>query len=241
MECGGNPGTVLLRVKGLRVQISGEVILSQINFDLEKGKTVAIVGPNGAGKTTLLRTLMGLIPYRGEITWKKGIRIGYVPQSLVRTDLPVSVAEFMNFKKIPDPEHCLSSVGLGREILNRRIGHVSGGELQRVLLAWAISDSPDILLFDEPTSLVDIGAVEPIYSKVRSLKEELEISILLITHNLHVAHHYSDYILGLNRKQLFFGNSESLSHEDLVSLMSGSSGTYGTRAITSQEGPGGTL
>jgi zinc transport system ATP-binding protein len=112
-------------------------------------------------------------------------------------------------------------VGLEKAILRQSLGSLSGGELQRVLIAWAIVDNPNVLLFDEPTSGVDIGAEEPIYDKVNHLKKELEITIFLISHNMHVVMHYSDYVLALNKRVLFFGAAKSLSHSQLLSIIYG--------------------
>lgn len=212
---------IILAVQNLSVTVRGLKILYDLNFSVERGKAVAIVGPNGAGKTTLFRALMNLIPYTGTIKWSKDVRIGYVPQSLVTIDIPLSVEEFLGFKGKNDLSACLDSVGLEKNVLKIGLGKLSGGELQRVLLAWAIVDNPDVLLFDEPTAFVDIGAEEPIYDKVRILNSELRITTLLISHNLHVVSHYSDYVLALKRKQLFFGETKLLPHSDLIPLMAG--------------------
>lgn len=211
----------ILEVSGLTVRTRGETIIDNLNFSVNRGKVMAIVGPNGAGKTTLFRALMNTIPYSGTIRWKEGLRKGYVPQGLVVTDIPISVAEFLGFKSKVNPSGCLDAVGLEKNILKTSLGNLSGGQLQRVLLAWSIIDYPDILLFDEPTSGVDVGAEEPIYSKVKKMKEELGITILLITHNLHVVMHYSDCVLAINRKQLYHGQTSDLSHTGLVTLMTG--------------------
>lgn len=213
----------ILKVSNLYVQSKGVNILENINFSVEKGNTLAIVGPNGAGKTTLIRAILGLIPYSGTIVWRKGVRIGYVPQSLISADFPISVREFLKFKKVEEIERSLELAGLNSRVLDINLSSLSGGELQRVLLAWAISDFPDVLLFDEPTSFVDIGSEEPIYEKVAHLKEEIGITTLIISHNLHVIAHFTDYILALNRKQLFFGATEGLAHQEIMALMMGSS------------------
>lgn len=216
-----NPDSPILAARKLSVRLKNQVVLDNLDFEVKPGTIVSIVGPNGAGKTTLFRALMGVIPYSGSIVWKPGIRMGYVPQSLVVTDIPVSVEEFLRFKCKSDLGACLGSVGLDRSILKVELNALSGGQLQRVLLAWSIVNYPEVLLFDEPTSGVDVGAEEPIYEKVKDLKREMGITVLLITHNLHVVLHYSDYVLALNRKQLYFGRIEDLSHQELVSLMTG--------------------
>ncbi len=213
---------LILNVSNLTVTEGGRTILENVGFSLERGRTLAVIGPNGAGKTTLFRVLMKLIPYKGTINWHGSSRIGYVPQSLVSTDLPISVEELLDLKSVSNHVECLQSVGLPPGILKHRLSRLSGGELQRVILGWAISDNPDVLLFDEPTSLVDIGAEEPIYQRLAEMKKTMGITIMLISHNLHVVSHFSDYILALNRSQKFYGRTSSVSHKSLIALMSGS-------------------
>ena len=211
----------ILRVSNLTVKGGNSLILDGLDFEIGKGTILAIVGPNGAGKTTLFRALLDLIPYSGKITWKKGVHMGYVPQGLLATDIPVTVKEFLRLKCDLEPRECLATVGLEENILELQLGKLSGGQLQRVLLAWSIIDNPDVLLFDEPTSGVDVGAEEPIYERITSLKKTLGITVLLITHNHHVVLHYSDKVLGINRKQVFFGDTSSIDHDRIMDIMAG--------------------
>src|SRR5215469_14606446 len=219
----------MLVVSGLSVRSQNKTILEDVSFKAKRGTSLAIVGPNGGGKTTLFKALLNIIPYNGMIWWNKEVRLSYVPQSLVSTDLPISVEEFLRFKCRTDFETCINSVGLEKPILRQRLGSLSGGELQRVLIAWAIVDNPSVLLFDEPTSGIDIGAEEPIYDKVNHLKKEVGITILLISHNMHVVMHYSDYVLALNKHVLFFGDVKSLTHSQLLSII------YGSEFVLSEE------
>lgn len=220
----------ILVVSELSVRSQNKTILEEVSFNVKKGTSLAIVGPNGGGKSTLFRALLNLIPYSGTIEWKDKIRMGYVPQSLVSTDLPISVEEFLRFKCKTDFDTCIKSVGLEKDILRQTLGSLSGGELQRVLIAWAIVDNPTVLLFDEPTSGVDIGAEEPIYDKVNNLKKEVGITLFLISHNMHVVMHYADYVLALNKRVLFFGDRKSLTHSQLLSII------YGNEFALSEEG-----
>jgi zinc transport system ATP-binding protein len=172
---------------------------------------LAIVGPNGAGKTVLFRTLLNLVPHTGKIEWADQVKIGYVPQTMFVTDIPISIKEFLKFKSSANAKEALESVGLwGKDFLNKPLGVLSGGQLQRVLIAWAIIDNPNVLLFDEPTAGVDLGSVEAIYKMLDELRKRREITILLISHDVHIIRDYSEYMLGLNRCVTFFGRSKKI-------------------------------
>jgi zinc transport system ATP-binding protein len=217
-----NPDDYVLRVSNLSVTIQDQIILDDISFRVKKGTTLAIMGPNGAGKTVLFRALLNLVPYSGKIQWRDKIKTGYVPQNLSAGDIPISVKEFLSFKDASNIENSLGAVGLdSRNILNKRLGALSGGQLRRVLIAWAIIDKPDVLLFDEPTSGVDLDSEESIYKMLRDLSKKNGITVMIISHNVHIVIEYSDYMLALNKCMNFFGESKELKNPSLQTIIYG--------------------
>jgi zinc transport system ATP-binding protein len=211
-----------LNVSDLSLEISNQKILENVSFTIKKGITLSIVGPNGAGKTTLFRALLSLIPYKGKIEWNGKVKVGYVPQILSVHDIPISVKEFLSFKDSSDASNALASVGLDSQtVLERSLDALSGGQLRRVLIAWAIIDKPNVLLFDEPTSGIDLGGEEAIYGMLKKLTAENRITLLLISHDLHIVREYSDYVLALNRRVIFFGKSKDVMNPDTQKLIYG--------------------
>lgn len=230
----------LLSVFNLKVTLNNNIILNNVNFNVKEKETLAIIGPNGSGKTTLFHTLLGLVPYQGKIEWKKGVKIGYVPQRInIDYDLPLTTLDFFRLKDTNKEEidFALSTVGfeedkphkghLDDHILNEKIGVLSGGELQRVMIAWALIGNPDILLFDEPTSGVDISAEETIYSLLHRLQTNRKLAILLISHDLHIVYKYANNVLCLNTKEICYGPpNQTLNQESLDKLFGGNVGLY---------------
>jgi len=206
-------GNYILKVSNLAVEISNKPIINNLNFKIKRGITLAIVGPNGAGKTTLFRALLNLVPYSGKIEWNGKTKIGYVPQVLSVRDIPISVREFLSLKNESesDIKAVLTSVGLySEEVVDKSLATLSGGQMRRVLIAWAIVDKPDVLLFDEPTSGVDLDSEEAIYGMLRKLTAKNKITLLLISHDLHIVREYSNYALALNKCMIFFGESKEV-------------------------------
>lgn len=198
----------LLEVSDLKVTLEGKVVLEKLSFAVMQREVLTILGPNGAGKTVLLRAVLGTLPHEGSITWKKGTRIGYVPQRLpyIR-DIPLTVQDFFALKRGTgtDVDEMLHAVGLGGETGKKLIGDLSSGQFQRVLIAWALAGDPDVLLFDEPTTGVDIGGEETVYALLSKLHHERNLAMLIITHDLAVVHRLSTTVLCLNRQPICQG------------------------------------
>jgi len=217
-----NHDDYILEVSNLGVTVRDQIILDDINFKVKKGATLAIVGPNGAGKTMLFRALLNLVPYSGKIIWRDKVKTGYVPQNLSASDIPISVKEFLSFKDASNIESSLNAVGLdSKSISDKRLGVLSGGQLRRVLIAWAIIDKPDVLLFDEPTTGVDLDSEEAIYKMLRDLAKKNEITMIIISHNVHIVTEYSDYVLALNKCTTFFGESKEINSPSLQTIIYG--------------------
>lgn len=231
--------TSLVSVKNLSVRFDDLKVLENLSFEVNRGDILAVVGPNGAGKTVLFRALLGLLNYDGEVAWPKNVKIGYVPQKLsVDKDLPLTVMEFLKFKGASKEEiyEALEAVGFLKghdahhwqhHLLNARLGQLSGGEFQRVLIAYALINHPDVLLFDEPTAGVDIGGEETIYSLLEKLHEKLGLTILLITHDLNVIYRYAKKVLCLNKEKVCYGSpKEALNPKVLEELYGSKVGVY---------------
>lgn len=206
----------ILKVSNLSVKLQNQTLLDHISFNVEKGKTLAVLGPNGAGKTILLKTLLNLVPHTGSIEWTGKVKIGYVPQYVAVSDIPMSVREFFSIVKGIDIENALTKVRLNdRSILNKRLGVLSGGQLRRVLIAWALNDNPNVLLLDEPTTGVDMDSEEPIYLMLNDIKKTQKITILLITHNIHIVQEYADDLIAINKCLTYYGPSEEIAKQNI--------------------------
>lgn len=216
----------------MNVEFNEHKILKDLSFEVKKGDVLALIGPNGAGKTVLFRALLGLIPYQGTIFWSADVKIGYVPQKFyVERSLPLTVREFLGYKDGKENiAKVLKSVGfithdehhLKHHLLNRPLGVLSGGELQRILIAFALLGKPDILLFDEPMSGIDIGGEETIYNLLKKLGEGEDLTIIMISHDIHIIYHYADSVLCLNKEKICFGPPERALNEGILKKLYGS-------------------
>ncbi len=198
---------MFLEVKNLNVQIGQEKIIKNLSFQVASGDILIILGSNGAGKSVLLKTLLGFLPHSGEINWEQKTKIGYLPQGLNQLKLknyPLTVQDFfsLKLKKLKSSEiiKFLNLVGLEKTILNKTAGDLSGGQFQRMLIAWILISHPQVIFFDEPTTGIDIGGGETIYSLLHNIQQKEKITIFLVTHDLSIVYKYSTKVLCLNRK-----------------------------------------
>jgi len=214
---------LILKVKNLNVMRDGEEIIKDLTFEVKEKETLIILGPNGAGKSTLLRTLLGLLPYSGEVIWHTK-SISYLPpqELFQRRDLPpLNIEEFFKFKNVSHEKilNIFLAVGLDSSLLERRFGAVSTGQFQRMLIAWALVDEPRVLLFDEPTAGIDVGGQETIYSLLHKFWLERNLTILLVTHDLNIVWEHGDNVLCMNKKTLCYGKPrEVITPEELEEI-----------------------
>ncbi len=208
-----------VEIHGLRLEMDGKVILDGIDLSIAKGEFIAVVGPNGSGKTTLLKCLDGLNDvWQGHILLnckelhnysRRGLAriVAYVPQQL--GDLPdYSVRDFVALSRYSwdggneAVEHAIESVGMS-DFADRRLGSLSGGELQKVSIASALAQDTEILLLDEPTAFLDPKYSQQIWQQLGRLKVEGNRTIIAVTHDVNSACAYADRICGLKDGKLF--------------------------------------
>lgn len=225
----GCTGACCLKIEGLGVDIGGDAILRDVSFHLHCGEIVALIGPNGAGKSSLFRAILGQMDHSGTIDFQRagGSRtrplIGYVPQSpsFDRGD-PVSVLDFFSaaisdwpvFLPIPGKLRrrvldCLERVH-GGALIDKRLGALSGGELQRVLLALALEPLPHILILDEPLSGVDIDGERQLMDMLDEIRRRYDLSILFSTHDFATLGQYADKVVLLRSSVLRVGPPEEV-------------------------------
>ena len=224
---GGSCGdSCCLRIQNLSVQIGSERILSNVNLHIHCGQMVALIGPNGAGKSTLIKAILGQQEYEGIIAFsapgmrhRKMPRIGYVPQSpSFDPGDPVSVADLFACCQSKRPAflglsrdmrekslECLERVH-GESLIDKRVGTLSGGELQRVLLALALEPLPNILILDEPLSGVDVEGQIELMDMLDEIRSRFDLSILMITHDFGMLKTYADQVVLVNHGILAKGS-----------------------------------
>jgi len=205
-------GDTILQVKHLTVTFDQTAVLADLNFTVARGASLAVIGPNGSGKTVLFRALIGAIPYKGTIRWAPGTRFGYVPQKLdIERDLPITGRDLLRAKlaisraRKEDALRALERVDLREEVLVQPIGSMSGGQFQRLLVAFALIGRPDVLLLDEPAAGVDAPGQQALNAAISRLQKEERVTTLLISHDLSVVYRYASSVLCLARERSYLG------------------------------------
>ena len=192
---------MLIDISKLEVKYGSKKVLQNINLSLNANEIVTIVGPNGSGKTTLFKAIIGSVPFsKGKISIKPNLRIGYVPQQLkVDQTLPITVERFLKLatRNNNDIEKMIAFFG-SENIFREQINSLSGGQMQRVLLARALVNEPEILLLDEATRGLDQPGIAAFYRKIENISKETNCAVLMISHDLHVVMRASDRVICVN-------------------------------------------
>jgi len=214
---------ILLTAKNLGLSLQGKTILSDVNLSLHESEIVTLIGPNGAGKTSLIRILLGLSEAsEGEVYRRAGLSIGYVPQrASINAVLPLRVQDFLRLgASYKDEEIALVMEEVGvSHILNSAIQKISGGELQRVLLARALLKKPNVLVLDEPAQGVDIIGQQALYKLITSIRDNHACGILMVSHDLHLVMAATDQVVCLNTHVCCTGHPDHISeHPEYLKL-----------------------
>jgi zinc transport system ATP-binding protein len=193
----------LVSARGIGLTRDRRAILQGIHLDLMPGEIVTLIGPNGAGKTSLVRVMLGLlVPDTGVIQRQAGLVVGYVPQRFdLDRAIPMTVERFLSLGRLRDrqaQQSVLNEVGAGA-LAERQFTELSGGELQRVLIARALLRNPALLVLDEPVRGVDYAGEAELYGLISSLRSDRGIGVLLVSHDLHVVMASSDRVICVNR------------------------------------------
>ena len=223
----------LISTQDLSLRYNGQTVLEGVNFDIARGEIVTIVGPNGSGKSSLLRALIGALkPASGRVIRAPGLRIGYVPQKLqIDGTLPLTVERFLNLPKRQSAtavETGLAQAGVP-DLSKRQMSALSGGQFQRVLLARALLNDPDILILDEATQGLDQPGAAAFYRQIESVRQKLNLAVLMVSHDLHVVMAASDRVLCLNGHVCCEGTPEIVADAPEYRALFGS-GTKGALA-----------
>jgi zinc transport system ATP-binding protein len=219
----------VLSVKDLRVRLGGRDIITGLNFDIKVGECFCIIGPNGAGKSMLLKALLKLVPHTGAMEWAGNVKIGYVPQKVdLDMRLPVTVDDLLAAKCAvsaaakPERDEIAEALELPRELLESRVGQLSGGQLQRVLIGLALIGRPNVLLFDEPTANVDLPGEEHIYEVLNRLQQKYRFTLVIVSHDLTIVDRYATRVLCLNRRGLCIGKPQEVLTSQVLEELYGS-------------------
>ncbi|WP_288129063.1 zinc ABC transporter ATP-binding protein ZnuC [Microbulbifer sp.] len=213
----------LIRAQNLGLEIAGRQLLRDISLALQPAEIVTVIGPNGAGKTTLLRLLLGLTkPSSGSVVRRPGLRLGYMPQRLqIDATMPMTVGRFLTLGiNGVDVPSALAQVG-APQLAQARLADLSGGEMQRVLLARAAARKPQLLVLDEPTQGVDLGGQSEVYQLIAQLRDELQCGVLLVSHDLHLVMAATDRVLCVNQHICCHGHPEQVSRDPVYLEMFG--------------------
>lgn len=207
----------LISLHHISIELNHHRILSDISFTLNSGEIFTLLGPNGAGKSTLVRVVLGLLkPSKGLIKWAKNLTIGYVPQKItLNPTLPMTVERFLCLSRTASQETIMAMLQLvqAEALLTKSMQQLSGGELQRVLLAQALLKRPQLLVLDEPAQGVDVKGQIALYELIEQTKTQFGCGVLIISHDLHLVMAKTDQVICLNHHICCQGTPEKIKND----------------------------
>ena len=225
---------MLIEVQNLCVGYGSKEVLRNVNLSLNKNEIVTIVGPNGSGKTTLFKSIIGSTPISsGKVLIRPNLKIGYVPQVLnIDRSFPLTVERFLSLENRGHKREALSAQQVldSNDLLFKQISTLSAGQLQRVLLARALVNKPDVLLLDEATRGLDQPGSAAFYRKIEEIRNTTGCAILMISHDLHVVMSASNRVICLNGHICCQGEPQSVASSPEYKAMFGSN-VDGTLAL----------
>lgn len=224
-----NNNKMLIKTENLSVKKEGQFLLKDINLEIKQGQVLCIIGPNGGGKSTLIKTILGQIGYTGKIKFNfdKNKSIGYVPQALEFDKMsPISVLDLFNASLSKRPAFLKNNkyrqkidrvlkITDAQRLIDRRLGALSGGELQRVLLALSLEPMPKLLMLDEPVSGVDSAGLERFYELVEHIRTEHELAVIIVSHDFEFVRKYSTDVALINQELKCIGDYKTVFSSDI--------------------------
>lgn len=215
--------TQLISLDRVSVELNQQKILDNVSFTISTNQIVTLLGPNGAGKSTLVKVILGLTPYSsGIINRSDNLTIGYVPQSIkLNPTLPITVKRFMRLNKRLNNDDILKVLTMVKAeyLIDKSMHQLSGGELQRVLLAQALAKRPQLLILDEPTQGVDVNGQVLLYDLIINAKNEFNCGVLMVSHDLHIVMAKTDEVICLNHHVCCSGTPAIVSNDpEFISL-----------------------
>jgi len=204
----------LIHVDKISLSRHGKSILDQVSFELKAGEFITLIGPNGAGKSSLIKVLLGLIKAdTGSVTKSSNIRLGYTPQKFIPNEfIPISVLDFLQLNQKVDTNflHETAQLTSIESILNHELSSLSGGEMQRVLLARALLAKPNVLILDEPAQNLDVNGQVHLYKLIQDIHQKQGCAVLMVSHDLHRVMKESTQVLCLYHHICCMGQPESI-------------------------------
>lgn len=216
----------IFSASNVSVYVPGKTILENVSFDIQKGSFTTLIGPNGAGKSTLLKLMLGFLkPGAGQLNWQGSLRVGYMPQKLhIDTSFPLSVGRLFDLKPGGVDAHDrlrIEQLTQTFELQQRLFSQLSGGELQRVLLAYALLGNPDVILLDEPMQGLDIDAEGLFLNILHALKYEYGKTLFMVSHDLHMVFKHSDHVICLQKHVCCQGTPSSIQDDPAYHVLFG--------------------